>query len=47
MALSMIDCRRQPSPPVALAINNLLDEDAYSFFLHPSRSAAAELDFSF
>ena len=31
----------------SLAINNLLDEDAYSFFLLPGRSAVAELDFSF
>lgn len=30
----------------SLAINNLLDEDAYSFFLLPGRSAVAELDFS-
>lgn len=31
----------------SLAINNLLDEEAYSFFLLPGRSAVAELDFSF
>jgi len=31
----------------SLAINNLLDEDAYSFFLLPGRSAVAELDLSF
>ncbi|MDP1644072.1 MAG: TonB-dependent receptor [Thiobacillus sp.] len=31
----------------SLAINNLLDEKAYSFFLLPGRSATAELDFSF
>jgi iron complex outermembrane receptor protein len=31
----------------SLAINNLLDEEAYSFFLLPGRSAVAELDFNF
>ncbi|HWR75931.1 MAG TPA: TonB-dependent receptor [Thiobacillus sp.] len=31
----------------SLGINNLLDEEAYSFFLLPGRSAVAELDFSF
>jgi iron complex outermembrane receptor protein len=31
----------------SLAINNLLDEEAYSFFLLPGRSAVAELDFTF
>jgi iron complex outermembrane receptor protein len=31
----------------SLAVNNLLDEEAYSFFLLPGRSAVAELDFSF
>lgn len=31
----------------SLAVNNLLDEEAYSFFLLPGRSAVAELDFNF
>jgi iron complex outermembrane receptor protein len=31
----------------SLGIHNLLDEDAYSFFLLAGRSAVAELDFSF
>lgn len=31
----------------SLGIHNLLDEQAYSFFLLPGRSAVAELDFSF
>jgi iron complex outermembrane receptor protein len=31
----------------SLGIHNLLDEEAYSFFLLPGRSAVAELDFSF
>ena len=31
----------------SLAINNLLDEKAYSFFLLPGRNATAELNFSF
>ncbi|MBI1887335.1 MAG: TonB-dependent receptor [Nitrosomonadales bacterium] len=31
----------------ALAINNLLDKKAYSYFLLPGRNATAELDFSF
>ena len=31
----------------AVAINNLLDKKAYSFFLLPSRNATAEVDFSF
>lgn len=31
----------------SLGFHNLLDEEAYSFFLLPGRSATAELDFSF
>jgi len=31
----------------SLGIHNLLDEEAYSFFLLPGRSAVAELDFTF
>ena len=31
----------------SVAINNLLDKKAYSFFLLPSRNATAEVDFSF
>ena len=31
----------------SVAINNLLDTKAYSFFLLPSRNATAEMDFSF
>jgi iron complex outermembrane receptor protein len=31
----------------SLGIHNLLDEEAYSFFLLPGRSATAELDFNF
>jgi iron complex outermembrane receptor protein len=31
----------------SIGIHNLLDEEAYSFFLLPGRSAVAELDFSF
>ena len=31
----------------SLAVNNVFDEEAYSFFLLPGRSAVAELDFNF
>jgi iron complex outermembrane receptor protein len=31
----------------SLGIHNLLDEEAFTFFLLPGRSAVAELDFSF
>jgi outer membrane receptor protein involved in Fe transport len=31
----------------AVAINNLLNVNAYSYFLLPSRNVTAEIDFSF
>ena len=31
----------------SVAINNLLDKKAYSFFLLPGRNVTAEVDFSF